>query len=97
MYLENHDHSVKTFVDLKHVSIVDLVRKNNVFGNETYVLAFLPVTCWATLLTGFAIQCCLIQFLGNILQDSIHVVFAQEEFTDRVDLVKNLLEPDFVG
>jgi len=96
-YLKNHDHSVETFVDLKHVSIINLMRMNSVLRNGTHILAFLPVSCWATLPTGFAIKWHLLKILWNVLQDSIHVLFAQKEFSYWVNLIKDLLEPDFIS
>ena len=35
--------------------------------------------------------------LGEVVQDPVHVLFAQEELPHRINLVKDLLEPDLVS
>jgi hypothetical protein len=109
-YLKNHDDPVETLVNLQHVGVIDLVRVNGVLGNGTHVLTLLPAGRRAIVGSGGspallfvdgvvarAVNRCLLQTLRDVLQDAVHVGLAQEELADGVDLVENLLEPDFVS
>ena len=82
-YLEDHDNPIEAFVDLQHVSIVNLVMVNSILGYGTHVLTFLPSCSRGTggrLARTFfrAFKACFFEALGNVLQDSVHVGLAQE-------------------
>jgi len=83
---------------------------NGILGYGAHVLPLLPAGRRATVGSGGspallfidgvvsrAVNRCLLQALGDVLQDAIHVGLAQEELADRVNLIEDLLEPDFVG